>query len=457
MLNISEKSVAGSINRDNYKSLSVFNKLRSKRKRNTIIISTALLALAVLFLPWTQNIRAKGYVTSLQPEQRPQSIPSLISGRIEKWYVQEGDFVQKGDTIVNISEIKDAYFDPNLLQRTEEQIKAKESSVLSYMEKVKALDSQIDALNANLRLKLEQARNKLEQSKLKVTADSIDLQAARTNEKIATAQFERFEKLFEQGLKSKTDLENRKLKLQETQAKTISQESKLLSSRNDVINARVQLNSIRADFKDKISKAESEKYATLSAMYDAEASVTKLQNQYSNYSVRTGFYYITAPQDGYITKAVLTGIGETLKEGERLVTIMPAEYQLAVEMYVKPLDLPLLNKGQDIRIQFDGWPAIIFSGWPGISTGTFGGEIVAIDNFTSENGRYRILIAPDKEEAPWPKGLRVGAGANSFALLLDVPIWYELWRQINGFPPDYYEAEHSGEPNKQAKNEKSEK
>jgi len=23
-------------------------------------------------------------------------------------------------------------------------------------------------------------------------------------------------------------------------------------------------------------------------------------------------------------------------------------------------------------------------------------------------------------------------------LLKDVPIWYELWRQINGFPPDYY-------------------
>lgn len=457
MLNISEKSIAAHVKRKQYKSLDLFDHLKSRRKRNRLIIILALMGISVLLLPWTQNIRAKGYVTSLQPEQRPQSIPSLISGRIEKWYVQEGDFVQKGDTIVQISEIKDDYFDPDLLSRTQEQIEAKESSVLSYMEKVKALDSQVDALNTNLRLKLEQARNKVEQARLKITADSIDLEAARTNERIAQAQYERFETLFDQGLKSRTDLENRKLSLQKAQANTISQESKLLSSRNDVINAKVELNSIRADYKDKISKAESDKYSTMSAMYDAEANVTKLQNQYSNYSVRMGFYFITAPQDGYITKAVLTGIGQTLKEGEQLVTIMPSDYQLAVEMYVRPLDLPLLEKGQHIRIQFDGWPAIVFSGWPGVSTGTFGGEIVAIDNFTSENGRYRVLIAPDSTSMDWPKGLRVGAGANSFALLKDVPIWYELWRQINGFPPDYYTASSAAEPNKQVTDEANKK
>lgn len=130
MLNISEKSIAAHVKRKQYKSLDLFDHLKSRRKRNRLIIILALMGISVLLLPWTQNIRAKGYVTSLQPEQRPQSIPSLISGRIEKWYVQEGDFVQKGDTIVQISEIKDDYFDPDLLSRTQEQIEAKESSVL---------------------------------------------------------------------------------------------------------------------------------------------------------------------------------------------------------------------------------------------------------------------------------------------------------------------------------------
>jgi RsmE family RNA methyltransferase len=28
------------------------------------------------------------------------------------------------------------------------------------------------------------------------------------------------------------------------------------------------------------------------------------------------------------------------------------------------------------------------------------------------------------------------------SLLKNVPIWYELWRNINGFPPDYYQASY---------------
>jgi hypothetical protein len=32
----------------------------------------------------------------------------------------------------------------------------------------------------------------------------------------------------------------------------------------------------------------------------------------------------------------------------------------------------------------------------------------------------------------------MGTGAQAMALLNDVPIWYELWRNINGFPPNYY-------------------
>lgn len=438
MLNISPHRVADRIDSQRYQSLLSFEKSRDKKYRRYVFAGMLLAIVLLLFLPWTQNIMSKGYVTSLQPEKRPQGIPAIIPGRIERWYVQEGDLVEQGDTIVHISEIKDEYFDPQLIERTRDQIMAKESAVKSYMEKVKALDSQIDALNQNLQLKLEQARNKLRQSLLKVTADSIDLQAAQTNQNIAEEQFMRMEKLYEQGLKSKTDMETRKMKLQEAQAKVISQESKLLSSRNDVINAEVEINSIRADFRNKLSKAESEKFATLSSMYDAEANLTKMQNQLSNYNVRQGFYYITAPQRGYITQAMQTGIGHTVKEGEQIVSIMPADYQLAVEMYVRPLDLPLVHKGQVVRIQFDGWPAIVFSGWPGVSTGTFAGEVVAIDNFTHKEGLYRVLVAPDPGVAEWPAGLRVGAGAKTFTLLKDVPIWYELWRQINGFPPDYY-------------------
>ena len=449
MLNISKNSINQEFDKSRF---DIFQKLENRKYGKNIlrfILTFCLFCFVFMFIPWTQNIRANGTMTTLGPAQRPQTIHSIIAGRIEKWYVREGDFVKKGDTILFISEIKDAYFDPNLLQRTQSQLKAKENSVQSFMNKVRSLDNQVDALVQTSKLKIEQASNQLNQAHLKVTSDSISYQVAKTNYLIAQRQYARIEKLYEDGLKSLTDLENRKLTLQKTNAELIKTENDLLSSKNSVINARVELNSIRYQYADKVAKSESEKSTAMSDMYNTETEVTKLQNQYMNFSVRTGLYYITSPQNGYITKTLQTGLGETIKEGDDIVSIMPEKYNLAVSLYVKPLDLPLIRKGQKVRIQFDGWPAIVFSGWPNTSYGTFGGKIFAIDNFTSDNGKYRVLIEPDLADHPWPKALRVGAGTKNMLLLKDVPIWYELWRQINGFPPDFYTGLSMSKTNKE--------
>lgn len=440
MLNVSKNRLEGKVSINNYHSFTMIGNYKASQVFSKLLLISFSVFLIAMFLPWTQNIRSNGSVTTLQPGQRPQTINSIIAGKIEKWYVKEGDFVNKGDTILFLSEIKDEYFDPNLLSRTEEQIKSKELSVQSYMNKVNSLDSQIDALLKTKSLKGEQAQNYLKQAKLSVLSDSVDLIAAKTNHQIAIQQFERQEQLYKDGLKSLTEFESKKLKLQETQAKMISAENKLLSSRNKLINAEVEINSINNQYRDKLSKAESDKFTALSSMYDAEALVTKMQNQYMNYSIRTGMYYITSPINGIITKAIRSGIGETVKAGEEMMSIMPDKYDLGVEMYVKPFNLPLLEMGQEVRFMFDGWPSVVFSGWPNASYGTFGGKIVAIDNFISPNGKYRILVAPDKNDVAWPKQLRVGSGSNGMALLKDVPIWYELWRNLNGFPPDYYKA-----------------
>ncbi len=441
MLNLSENRVDQHVDRSKYDSWKLIKDNRPARIFARLLIFFLVFLVITMFLPWTQNIRTRGYVTTITPDQRPQSINSIIAGRIEKWYVREGDLVKRGDTIMMISEIKDEYFDPQLLDRTQQQIRSKSLSVSSYAEKIKSLDAQISALQETQQLKLEQARNYIIQAKLKVQSDSIDNEAAKTNYQIAQDQYVRMEKLYKDGLKSLTDLETRKQKQQEAQAKSISAQNKLLSSRNELINARVEFESIKNQYVDKLAKAESEKYEAMSALYDAEATVSKMQNQYSNYIVRQGMYLITAPQDAYITKIVKNGIGETVKEGEVLLSIMPANYNLAVEMYVLPRDMPLIQLGNKVRMAYDGWPAIVFNGWPNISYGTFGGRIVAIDNFISENGKYRVMVAQDPDEIPWPREVRIGSGASCIALFKDVKIGYEIWRNLNGFPPDYYKNE----------------
>lgn len=446
MLNISPKRVTEMVSRRNFSSLRYVESKKSGKVFIKILIGLSILLFLTLLLPWTQNIQAPGTVTTVRPDQRPQTIHSIIAGRIEKWYVQEGEFVEKGDTILFISEIKDEYFDPELLPRTEKQLDAKGEAAKAYNEKVNALTSQIAALKETSQLKLQQTKNKLRQAELKVTTDSIDLEAARINANIADEQLKRMEQLQQEGLKSLTDLEARKLKAQKAKAELISAENKLLSAKNELINAQVEIVSLQTQYRDAIAKAESDKYTAMSNKYDAEIAVTKMENQLKNYSVRSGYYYITAPQSGYVTQAIQSGIGETLKEGAEIVSIMPSEYDLAVAMYVDPIDLPLIEKGQEVRIQFDGWPAIVFSGWPNTSYGTFGGKVFAIDNFISPNGKFRLLVAPDPEAEPWPEALRVGGGARNMLLLKDVMIWYELWRRFNGFPPDYYKPVSQQKP-----------
>ncbi|NIK91825.1 HlyD family efflux transporter periplasmic adaptor subunit [Mangrovimonas sp. CR14] len=445
MLNISNNQLHKKVSLREYKSGKHIFNVSYYKQFNRFLLAFALVGLIVLFLPWTQTITGQGNVTTLRPEQRPQTIQSQIPGRVERWFVKEGDYVNKGDTILHISEIKSEYFDNQLVERTNTQKIAKESSVGAYKEKVSALSRQIAALRNERQLKYKQAENKLKQAHLKVKSDSIDLEAANTNFQIAERQFQRVQTLQEEGLKAVKDVEEKKLKLQETQAKLISQENKYLASQNEVINAQVELSRINAEYTDKISKAESDMYTAQSAQMDTEVQVSKLENSYVNYKRRSDLLYVTAPQSGFVNKAIVSGLGETFKEGEALVSIMPAQHDLAVETYVRPIDLPLIHIGEEVRVQFDGWPAIVFSGWPNVSYGTYGAKVVAIENFISPNGKYRILLGPDQNDHPWPEAIRVGSGARTMALLEDVPIWFEIWRQLNSFPPNYYQPQSETE------------
>jgi adhesin transport system membrane fusion protein len=127
MLNISPKnSVESKVDNRKYSSLRVFlDEAKHHRSRKRLYLIALAILFGALFLPWTQNVMSKGFVTSLQPDKRPQTLQSVIGGRIEEWHIKEGQFVRKGDTLLFISETKNEYFDPRLLERTDAQIKVK--------------------------------------------------------------------------------------------------------------------------------------------------------------------------------------------------------------------------------------------------------------------------------------------------------------------------------------------
>jgi len=453
MLNISQNEVPEDWARQEFQALRTKNTNRSGRVIARWLMALGVMGILCMFLPWQQNIPGKGKLSALDPAHRPQQIQTAIAGRIIRWRVREGQFVNKNDTILELAEIKDDYFDPEILVRLNEQLTAKEQSILATERQITAIRNQLAALKDGLDFSLSKAQNKLQQASMKVRSDSADYEAEKVQFKTAEAQFDRYKVLYEKdGLISLTDLEKRTLKLQETSAKRTSAENKLLASKNERINARIELSSVQAEYSDKISKAMSELGSKESYLAEAQSEYSKLRNKIANVEVRTRNHALLVPQSGYVVKALKMGIGETVKENEPVVTIMPENGTKAVELYVKAMDVPLLTRGRKVRLQFDGWPVLQFSGWPNASVGTFGGLVQVIDYVASSNGQYRILVIPDPAEEAWPALLRLGSGVNGWVMLNDVPIWFELWRQINGFPPTIsIEESESGSKEKQEK------
>jgi adhesin transport system membrane fusion protein len=403
-----------------------------------VLIVLGLVIFIGFFLPWQQNVRGQGKVTALNPANRPQTVESAIPGRIIKWHIIEGNYVEKGDTILQLAEVKDKYFDPQLLQRTQQQIEAKENSLLAKELKMGAYQGQIVALKESLDAKMRQARNKINQSILKLQSDSIAYESEKISFDNMANIFTRNKLRYESGNITMTKFQELESKYNDQRAKIVSAENKYAQSKAELSIVRTDLSAIQADYSEKINKANTDLQATYSEINETQGGIAKMRNEYSNIEVRIQQYSVLAPQTGYIVKTLKAGLGETIKEGEALVTIMPDNPDLAVEMYVRAMDIPLLERGRLVRIEFDGWPALQFSGWPSVAVGTFGGTVEVIDRVNNGSGNFRILVRPDPNDDPWPPQLRLGSGTKGWVMLDNVPVWYEIWRQLNGFPASLY-------------------
>ena len=441
MLNISNTSISEFVVKDNYASYHSLDKRKHSPSVLKILLGLLLLFTLTLFLPWTQNIRSRGYVTTLNPFDKPQNIQALTGGRIKQWNVKEGDIVSIGDNVLILSEAKPEYLDPDLIANTKVQQKAKTQSADAYSSKKAYLSEQSIALALNRDSKLEQIAIYKQQIDIEIKSVEQELEAAKTYLDNSSKQLDRMQQMYDKGIKSLTDLETKRLSYREANAKKISLENKLVKLENDKINQLQEIERANADYDQKIAKIESEIQSADSYRFSLLGESNKLQSKINQLSERNRSFVITSPINGRITKLLKNGIGEFVKGQESIATIVPTEYQRAVELYLEPNDMPLVQEGKKVRLQFDGWPAIVFSGWPDNSFGTFGGRVFAIDNDISENGKYRILVVEDDPEKNWPDLIRLGSGARGLLLLNDVSIGYEIWRQLNGFPPDFYDPQ----------------
>lgn len=441
---LTKKDIDNKIVQSNFSVFDTIGVSRFAIRTTKVLIFICLLLFALLFLPWTQNLDGYGKVTTISAQERPQKINAMIDARIKNWYIAEGSTVKKGDTLLQLEEIKEYYLDEKMIIRNKELVRLKDESVQSYDDKIEALTQLIETLKSNKQIKLNQAQNKLNSARLKYRNDSALYIASEQAFSVAEEQFDRARKMKEKGIIAQYEFENRSVKYQQTQAKLLSAYNKTQAATNDIIIAENEIENVANSFNEKIAKASSDLYSAEIALLSTRNELVKQENKLANLIARAQMYYVVAPQNGFISNTISSGIGEVVKKGQQILNIVPTNQNLSAEIYVKPIDIPLLQKNQEVRLVFDGWPSIVFSGWPGASVGTFSAEVYSIDRNISSNGKYRVLVT-QLEDQKWPKLLQIGSGVHGYALLSDVPIWYELWRQLNGFPANFYKSEGKDE------------
>ncbi|MCA9122427.1 MAG: HlyD family efflux transporter periplasmic adaptor subunit [Planctomycetales bacterium] len=448
---------------------------RSSRlaRRLAKFLLSALAATIVLmaFAPWQQSVTGSGSVVAYAPRERQQTIEAPIKGRVVRWGegLVENAYVAKGEFLVEIQDLDSSYQGrlDDQLRNSQQQVFAANEHLRASERALEAAKTIIESLEAQrlayVRVKEETIAAQdayVEMAEKKVQAEKQQLVEYQAAIPQLQAEYDRTKMLHAEGNISLQKLQEVERKLAEGQAKvsrasayvsaaeaeligkTRERHAKADKAQIDIDYATATLQKANGD----VSKAESDIAKSQQELNKAEKDLLESQTKVARQATQV----VTAPIDGFVWQIKPNFGGGILKEGDALCTIVPDTQERAVQIWVKGNDVPLVKTGRHVRLQFEGWPALQFSGWPSIAVGTFGGQVASVDATDDGTGKFRVLIRPDSGDRPWPEDryLRQGVRANGWVLLDRVPLWFETWRRLNGFPPVVSKDQVGGDASK---------
>lgn len=417
-----------------------------------ILIMVASITFA-MFIPWRQSVTGTGRIIVFSPMDRPQTIEAQIPGRIVNWFVRDGQDVVKGQKIVGLAEL-----DSRFLGNT--QLKSLLAQKAALVAKRDALKARADALTDQVansagvrRAAVPATIERVKQAKDRVYQAEQSVEAAKLSLKTAQWQSERVESLYGDGLRSKRDKELAELDTVRSRTELEKALAALDVAKEDASISMLENKRTDADTGGNINAIKASRADANQLVASTEADIFKLQIDIDNFSRRVDQRTVDAPCTGRIVRLMRVGAGAMVNAGDVLAVIAPHTQDRAAEINIRDWDAPLVSVGRPVRLQIAGWPALQFIGWPRIAVGTFAGVVSVIDATDDGKNRYRVIVEPDKKAIeskqadPWPSTtfLRPGAQVTGWILLGDVPLWYELWRQLNGWQPTIQNPDQTGQ------------
>ena len=405
-----------------------------------LVVLLSSIVLIMVYVPWQQSVSGAGKVIIFSPMHRPQDIEAQIPARLTKWHVRDGQTVQEGQLIAELSDMDSKFLDPQQVRKLEGQKKALSARRAAAQSRCEALQSQISSLKRSQGAAVPSAGERCRQTSDRIRAAEQALEAARQLTITTELNLTRMKKLFEKGLRSKRDFELAELDHARALTERQRADAALEIARRDRTLAALDQDKVSADTEAAMNSVSAALASAQETIESTTSEMFKLEIEIKNAQNRLQQSIVKSPCAGRIVRLLTVGAGSTVDAGEVLAVIAPETEDLAAELTVSDNDAPLIAAGRPVRLQFAGWPALQFAGWPSVAVGTFGGKVAVIDACDDGRSNYRVIVRPDTrqgQDEPWPssKFLRPGAEVTGWIMLDTVPLGFELWRQFNAFPP----------------------
>lgn len=409
----------------------------SRTGARVMLVAFALVAVVLAIVPWQQSSAGQGRVVAFAPVDRQQSIDAPVDGRIAKWHVVEGQRVRLGDPLVDIADT-----DPDFVSRLSREQDAIHARIDAANARVRAVETRVEALKSSQRSAMAAAGSRSKMGEDRVRAAENALHASEATHKAALANVERQGSLFAQGLSSKRAVEL--AEADEVRARTDIERAKngMGAARSEVLALGSDEGKVENDAFASIGDALAAKAGAQSEIASASGELARIETRLA----RQATQHVPAPSNGTILRITARQGSDIVKGGDVLAQFVPDTDDPAVELWIDGNDVNLVQPGTRVRLQFEGWPAVQFSGWPSAALGTYGGKVAFVDPHDDGKGRFRVVVTPD-DGHPWPSRLylRQGTRATGWVLLGRVKLGYEVWRQFNGFPPEWTGGSDSGD------------
>jgi len=402
-----------------------------------------LLPVALAFVPWQQTLNCRGTIVAYSPVERMQVITARVSGQVSTWHVVEGSRVKLNDPVVDIEDN-----DPELAQRLQAQrefLSGRLSAARQELAELTAAaeaqetarDAAVQAAEAN-RLAARRTIEVAEQARANA-AFALDFERTRS---------QMFEDLFSNpqfgGLESRLSRDEARMRADRAVTDTDKADAEISRARAGLLTQEALLIQADAAGLAAIAVARSNLRKGEQNLFAVEREIQEIDNRIERFKARR----VVSPCDGFVFRvaANVAQGGQYVKEGEELCTIIPDTSDRVAELFLDGVDAPIMLAYADregekphVRLQFEGWPAVQFSGWPEMAIGTFGGRVRQIDAASGVAGQCRVLVEPEArmpgDAWPDPEFLRQGNQVVGWVFLNRVPLGFEIWRRLNGFPP----------------------